>query len=80
VTDVVIGDREFGANERPNPGGECGLMKPRRPRHAVAIDQRHGRIAEHGGAIDQRFGQRGRAQKTECRGGMKLDVHRVHVR
>jgi len=48
-------DREFGADERTQSGGEGGFMKARRARDAVAIEQRHRRVAQHGRAFDDRF-------------------------
>ena len=55
-------------------GGRRGLVKPRRAVHAVAIEQRERRIAEIGGAIDERFRQRRALQKAEGGGGVELDV------
>jgi hypothetical protein len=49
-------------------------MKPRCAVDAVAIEQCHRRIAKRGGTVDERFGQRGALQKTECGRGMQLDV------
>ena len=57
------------------PGGTRGLVKARRAVDAVAIEQRERRIAELGGALDERFGQRRALQKAEGRGGVELDVH-----
>ena len=50
-------------------------MEARRAVDAVAIEQRERRIAELGGALDERFGQRRALQKAEGGGGVKLDVH-----
>ena len=51
-------DRQLRADDRAQPGGGRGLVKPRRAVDAVAIEQRHGRVAEIGGAIDDRFRER----------------------
>ena len=56
------------------PAASRGLVEPRRAVDAVAIEERHGRIAEIGGAIDERFGQRRALQKAEGGGGVELDV------
>ena len=57
-------------------GGRRGLVKPGRAVHAVAIEQRHRRIAELGGAIDDRFRKRRALEKAEGGGGVELDVWR----
>ena len=56
------------------PGGGRGLVEPRRAVDAVAIEERHGRVAEIGGAIDDRFRERRALQKAEGGGGVELDV------
>ena len=53
-------------------------MKARRAVDPVAIEERHGRIAEIGGTLDDRFRERGALQKAEGGGGVELDVRR-HV-
>src|SRR4029453_4010071 len=70
---------ELGADERLQSGGERRLMKARRARDAVAIEQRDRRIAERRGSIDERFRQRCGTQEAEGGGTMKLDV-RCHER
>lgn len=67
---------EFGPNQRADPRSERSLMKARRTRHAIAIEQRNGRIPKRRGPIDEHFGERGRTEKTERGGSMKLDVRR----
>ena len=56
---------QLDADERTEPGSEGGFMEARRAGDAVAIQQRHRRIAEQGRAIDQRLGHRRRAQETK---------------
>ena len=70
-------DRQLRADDRPDAGRERGLVKARRAVDAVAIEQRERRIAELGGAIDERFGQRRALEKTEGGRGVELDVHRT---
>jgi hypothetical protein len=50
-------------------------VKSRRTVDTVGIEQRHRRVVERRGALDERFGQRSALQKAECRSGVKLDVH-----
>ena len=57
-------DRQLGADERTQAGGEGGFVEARGAGDAVAVEQRHRRIAEHGRAIDQRLGHRRRAQEA----------------
>src|SRR5437762_2878369 len=47
--------------------------------NAIAIEQRERRIAEFGGAIDERFWERGALEKAEGGGGVEFDVRRRHV-
>jgi hypothetical protein len=49
-------------------------MKARRTVYPVGIEQRERRVAERGGPLDERLGQRGAAQKTEGGRGVKFDV------
>jgi hypothetical protein len=49
-------------------------VEPRGAVNPIAVEQRHGRIAEIGGALDNRFGERGSLQKAESGGGVELDV------
>jgi len=42
-------------------------MEPRRAVDAVAIEQRERGVAERGGAIDERFGQRRAVEERERR-------------
>ena len=51
-----------------------GLVEPRRAVDPVAIEERHGRIAEIGSALDDRFRERSALQKAEGGGGVELDV------
>ena len=53
-------------------------MKSRDPIDTVAIEKRNGPVAEVGGAIDYRFGQRCALKKTESGRGVELDVGRRH--
>jgi hypothetical protein len=50
-------------------------MKARQAVDAIAVEERDGGVAELGGALDERFGQRGALQKAEGRGRVELDVH-----
>ena len=50
-------------------------MESRRAVDAVAIEQRERRIAERGGAIDERFGQRRAVEKRKRGRGVEFDVH-----
>ena len=50
-------------------------MKPRGAVDAVAIEQRERRVAELGRALDERFRQRRRLEKTERGRGVELDVY-----
>ncbi len=70
-------DGELRPDNRLNPRGLGGLVKPRRAVDAVAIQQRERRILQFRGARDQRFGQRRALQETESRGGMEFDIHRT---
>ena len=54
-------DCQLGADQRAKTGGEGGFVEARCAGDAVAIEQRDRRIAEQGGAIDQRLGHRRRA-------------------
>ena len=56
------------------PGRERRLVKPRRAVDAVAIEKRERRIAEVGGTVDERFGQRRALKKTESRGRVQFDI------
>ena len=69
------GDRELRPDDRPQPGRERGFVKTRGAVHPVAIEQRERGIAERGGALDERFRQRRRLEKTERGRHVKLDVH-----
>src|SRR5258707_298685 len=58
-------DRQFRADDRPEPGATRGFMKARRTVHAVAIEERERGVAEQRRAIDERFGQRCALKKAE---------------
>ena len=68
-------DRQLGADDRLESRALRGEMESRRAVDAVAIEQRERRIAERGGAVDQRFGQRRAVEKGKRGGGVQLDVH-----
>ncbi len=67
--------RQFRADDRPQPRRERGLVKPRGAVDAIAIEQGERRVAQLGGALDERFRQRRGLEKTECGRGVELDVH-----
>ena len=56
------------------PSPRAGAEKARRPVNAVAIAQGEGRDVQGGGALHQRLGLRGAAQKTEGAAGVEFDV------
>ena len=68
-------DRQFGADDGTQPGLAGGFMEPGGAVDAVGVEQGDCGIAERGGALHERFGQRGAAKKTEGRCAMKFDVH-----
>ena len=57
--DLVISRRDFDCqlrtDQRPEASGERSFVEARRTRDAVAIEQRHRRVTEHGGALDDGF-------------------------
>ena len=56
-------DGQLGADDGFQPGAPGGKVKARDAVDAVAIEQRQRRIAELGGALHQRFRQRGAVEK-----------------
>ena len=67
--------RQLGADDRTQAGGLRGLVEPWRAVEAVAIEQGHGGIAEHRGAVDERLGQRRGPEEAEGGGGVEFYVH-----
>jgi hypothetical protein len=52
-------------------------VEARRAVDAVAIEQRHRRVAERRSALDERLGHGSAAEETEGRRGMKIDAHKI---
>src|SRR5439155_10818128 len=74
----ACGDRELRADDRTNARRERRLVKSWRTVHAIPIEQGERRVAEIGGPIDERLGQRRALQKTEGRCRMQFDVRGRH--
>jgi hypothetical protein len=68
-------DRQFGPDDRLQTGTFRRKMEARRAVDAVAIEQRERRIAERGGAVDQRLGERRAVEKRKGGRRVQLDVH-----
>jgi hypothetical protein len=66
--------RQFHPHNRPDPCGESGLVETGDAVDAVAIDERHRRVAQLRRTIDERFGQRGSLEKAEGGRGVEFDV------
>ena len=73
---AAAGERQLRAHERADARGLRGLEEARRAGHAVAIDQRHRRQAELGGALHQLLGQRAPRRNEKAEDGVELDGHR----
>ena len=56
-------DGQLGADDGTEAGGFGGLMETWRAVDAVTIEQGQRGIAERGGTLDQRLGQRSAAEK-----------------
>jgi hypothetical protein len=67
--------RELGADDRFEAGGAGRLVKAGGAVDAVAIEQRHRRIAKQRRAVDERLGQAGGPEEAEGGGGVEFDVH-----
>jgi len=50
-------DREFGANQWANPGGEGSFVEARGAVNAVQVEQRQRRVAKRRGSLGERFGE-----------------------
>src|SRR5262249_44292625 len=74
VLQTVPGNREFRTNDRFDPGGDRGFVKPRRAVDAVTIEQRDRGILEFRCAINEEFRERGALEKTEGGRSVEFDV------
>ena len=68
-------DRQLGANDGAQSRLPRRLVESRRAVDTIGIQQRQRRVAERGGAFDQRFRQRGAMEKAEGGRTMKFDIH-----
>jgi hypothetical protein len=79
VTCLVIwgecGERELGADQGADAGGEGGFVEAGGAVHAISIEQRQRRVAERRRTLDERFGERGALEKRKGRGRVEFDVH-----
>ena len=71
---AAIGERDFRADERPDPVLVRTGVKPRRAIDAVAIEERERGQPELAGGLGELLGQRGAAQEAEGAGRMEFDV------
>ena len=73
--DLGFRDRQLGADDGAQSRFPRRLVEPRRTVDAIGVQQRQRRVAERGGALDQRFRQRGALEETESGRAMEFDVH-----